>query len=249
MSLKRAGSGRTLGPARTINDQPLPGPGLYFAAQTTDAPIGQWKMNEPSGTTMVDSSGNGHDGSYVGGLSLASSVGGWTAPHFVSNTALYGSIPNGAWMNAVDTAITMEGMYYADGAQNSYCTLFGCDNGGSNARKVVLRWDGFAGGPNFAWGTTGGDGTMSGGPAGVTGAWQHAAVTYDGAHVVAYINGTAVLTYAVTGTLHSWPVDVLVGRAGWAAGAWIGYLAGLGWYDKALSAGRVLAHAQAAGVA
>ena len=38
----------------------------YAAEVLADAPLGYWRMGEPSGTTMVDSSGNGRNGTYAG---------------------------------------------------------------------------------------------------------------------------------------------------------------------------------------
>lgn len=54
------------------------------------------------------------------------------------------------------------------------------------------------------------------------------------------------------GTLTSATTSMYVGRSGYTVssyGAWDGYLCGLGWYETALSDARILAHAQAAGLA
>jgi hypothetical protein len=40
------------------------------SAQAAGEPVGCWRMGEPSGTTMIDSSGNGNDGTYIGGVVL-----------------------------------------------------------------------------------------------------------------------------------------------------------------------------------
>ncbi len=50
----------TLLAAATTLSSPVP---ALFAA----TPIGQWRFDEGSGTTAVDSSGSGHDGTLVGG--------------------------------------------------------------------------------------------------------------------------------------------------------------------------------------
>ena len=63
------------------------------------APVGYWRLGEASGTTMTDSSGNAHDGTYNGGVTLGQ-------PGLVDDTdtaALfdgstgYGSVAAGAW--------------------------------------------------------------------------------------------------------------------------------------------------------
>lgn len=250
MSVRRAGAARSIGPARTVNTA-VTGPDSYFAAQLADAPIAQWKMNEPSGTTMVDSSGNGHDGSYVGSLSLGSTVGAFTAPHFVNDWTKYAKVTNGAWMNAVDTAITLEALYYAD-SFNSYATIIGGDDMGASNRRAMMRWDAGASGPNWSIATSTTLYTMSGGPAGVTGAWYHGAMTYNGSVIKNYINGVEVNSQNATGTLRDWVPDIYIGRSAYTLssyGAWNGYLCGIAWYETALSYGRITAHAQAAGLA
>ena len=221
----------------------------YFAAQTADSPTAQWKMDETTGTTMADSSGNGHDGAYAGGLSLASTVGDFTAPHFVNDSAKHAVIANGAWMNAVTSAITLEGLYYADTFPAAAC-LFGMS--GAFPQKLAMYWASQANGPACYLGTSSNDYYTGGlGPAGVTGAWYHIAASYDQTpeKFRVYINGTQVIEMTARGTLNNWGQSVYVGRQPGGTGPWDGYLAGLGWYQTPLSAARILAHAQAAGLA
>jgi hypothetical protein len=45
--------------------------GLIPASATRAELVGQWKFDEGSGTTAYDSSGNGHDGTLVGGATWA----------------------------------------------------------------------------------------------------------------------------------------------------------------------------------
>ena len=233
---------------------PAPAVHPYFAAQTADSPLAQWKMDETTGTVMADSSGNGHNGTYAGGLALGSTVGDFTAPHFVNDWTKHAVVANGSWMNGVNSAITMEGLYYAD-SFTSYATLFGIDSLGQSPRRMALRWDTGAGGLNACLSTTSNDYTTGGlGPAGVTGAWYHAAAVYSQAagKLRGYINGTKVLEINAAGTLTSATTSMYVGRSGYTVssyGAWDGYLCGLGWYETALSDARILAHAQAAGLA
>ncbi|CAE6868353.1 hypothetical protein R75461_08423 [Paraburkholderia nemoris] len=46
----------------------------YQQVILADGPYAYWRLNETSGTVAADSSGNGRDGSYVGGFSLASAA-------------------------------------------------------------------------------------------------------------------------------------------------------------------------------
>ena len=58
------------------------------------SPVGYWKLDETSGTTATDSSGNGHDGTYTGTLTLDATDG---APNFDGG---YVSIPDHANFSA-----------------------------------------------------------------------------------------------------------------------------------------------------
>ncbi len=39
----------------------------YISEVLSDNPLGYYQLNETSGTTAIDSSGNGQDGTYIGG--------------------------------------------------------------------------------------------------------------------------------------------------------------------------------------
>jgi hypothetical protein len=43
----------------------------YAQTVLDDGPAGYWRFGEPSGTTQIDSSGHGNDGTYLGGVALA----------------------------------------------------------------------------------------------------------------------------------------------------------------------------------
>ena len=43
---------------------------LYDTEILADSPVGYWKLNETSGTTAYDSSGNGNNGTLHGGITL-----------------------------------------------------------------------------------------------------------------------------------------------------------------------------------
>jgi hypothetical protein len=42
----------------------------YYEEVRCDSPLAYWRLNETTGTTANDSSGNGHDATYVGGVTL-----------------------------------------------------------------------------------------------------------------------------------------------------------------------------------
>lgn len=63
----------------------------YDSTILADAPAGYWKLDETSGTTAADSSGNGRDGSYVASPTL--SAGGCT----LNGSSQYVSVPDNAF--------------------------------------------------------------------------------------------------------------------------------------------------------
>lgn len=51
------------------------GPGAYGTAVCADSPLGYWRLDETSGTSAADSSGNGHPGTYASSGVTYSTVG------------------------------------------------------------------------------------------------------------------------------------------------------------------------------
>lgn len=144
------------------------------------------KLDEVSGTTMVDSSGNGNDGAYTGGVTLGQpGQDGRTAALFDGTTG-YASIPDISALISDPTEITWEAWVYVSsfGTAN---TLIADDgnprlflNASSGSGLVTMLFGSFYGNTNpltvSAWNhvvfaTSGGTGTVyvNGSPAGSTG--------------------------------------------------------------------------------
>jgi hypothetical protein len=87
------------------NTGPLPG--IYDIEVLSDSPEAYWKLNDTTGTTAVDSSGNGRDGTYVGGYTLGQSLANLDGAVQFDGSSGYISVPYGAWMN-FSTAWTIE---------------------------------------------------------------------------------------------------------------------------------------------
>lgn len=73
---------------------------------------------------------------------------------------------------------------------------------------------------------------------------SHVAAVWDGANVTWYVNGVTVATKPYTST-----VTAATGQSGNIGNTVAGRMAGVAFYEKALTADRVLAHAKAAGLA
>lgn len=75
----------------------------YAAEVLADNPLGYWRLDEPSGTTMNDTSPNAHHGTYVGGPTLGATglLVGDSDTAMITNgsTDQRGSVADAAWMD------------------------------------------------------------------------------------------------------------------------------------------------------
>jgi len=205
----------------------------YAAAILADAPVGYWRMGETSGTTMIDATTNGNDGTYAGTVKLGQpgALAGdkATAVEFDGHTA-GATVPSSPSLKV--TNITVElwvkkttesgyGMYvvkdYFELLNNSY------------SGRLELRL------------------TASADPAFVSSAalalntWYYVVATYDGTVASLYINGKLDTAHAAVATPAPTAGPVSIGRRfdGFFNNA---VLEEVAIYPTALSADRVAAH-------
>lgn len=81
----------------------------YVANVLADSPLWFAKLDETSGTTMADSSGNGHSGTYINSptLGVPGLVGDGGTAITLNGTTQYAEVPNGSWINGI-TEVTLE---------------------------------------------------------------------------------------------------------------------------------------------
>lgn len=92
-----------------------PVPGSYAAAVVADHPLGYWPLNETNGPVALDPVG-GHNGTYVGGVSLGQPgvpLAGFVSPHYAAlfdGTSGYVDIPGGPFnlTNAVTALVWVD---------------------------------------------------------------------------------------------------------------------------------------------
>lgn len=78
----------------------------YATAVLAKSPIAFWKLDELSGTTAVDSSGHGRNGTYIGGFDLNVSPDINLPGAVVFNGSNgYVEVPYGSWMNAANVTL------------------------------------------------------------------------------------------------------------------------------------------------
>jgi hypothetical protein len=217
----------------------------YAGAVLADSPLFYGRLGEASGTTMTDSSGNGHNGSYTSvtlgatGLLTSSSD---TAASF-NGTSSFGAVPYGSWMNTATWSV--EALFKPSSV--------------SGARTIVTRYtpasyDGVfhlrqdnAAVTLYAFRSAS---LVTCGATGVTlvnGTIYHVVGTYDGSNLQIYVNGTLKNTItSVTGLNNTTTVNPIgVGRSN-NAGSFQEFYSGVidevAYYGSALSSTRIAAH-------
>lgn len=218
---------------------------VYDSAVLADSPIAFYPMNETSGSTIFDISGNAHDATITGSLTLGvTGIGdGETAISGFDNGSNFITLPNGLTIPA-NHAITVEyWMDLASTAQNAYCAfqLGTSPNYGTTFNPFTT--DG-----NIYWdygGNTGSSRVHAVMPG--IGSWQQVVLVADTNFQAIYINGSLL----VSASAWSPPVSPVVGGTlGFGVVVNRGQVscptAKFAVYDHALSAARVGAHYAAA---
>lgn len=212
---------------------------IYDAAILSDSPLGYWPLNELSGTSAADATGNGHTGTYTGtvflgnpgALDYAVGLAGATQYVAVSTLTSFPTTGSYTWEALVNVPtpsnkVNIAG-YGAASTRNS--NAFDLSNN-SGASGLYNWWFG----DDYAQG-----GTIS------ANTWTHVAVTYDGSKRRAYINGVQQGSDNTPGASPNFTLSGF--RIGGFNSEWyVGRLERVALYGTALSAARLLAHKQLA---
>lgn len=195
----------------------------YYQAVMADSPYAYWRLGEASGTTAVDSSGNGRDGTYTGTINYGI-AGAVTSD---TNTA----ISFGTSTSRVDIpSVTFAGDFTIEFLVNRVTA------GLSNATTVISGTTG--GAPNYNFFSAvgrlyngSGDMIVDNGSLN-NNTWTHHILTRSGSSIVLYRDGR----YAATG---SGTTSLTFNTLGYG---WLGYLDEVVLYTSALTPARVAAH-------
>jgi hypothetical protein len=209
---------------------------------TSAGPIGYWTLDDGTGTTAADSSGNGNAGTLVNGPTWTTGkIGGALSFNGVNQ---YVTIPSAAalnaypltvavWMNT-STTTGLQGVVnkYAPGSLNGYQVFL---NAGS-----LCAWY-FKDTSNYVWDGTG---CTLATPGYANGLWHHVAFVVDASGGSLYVDGVLKATQLWTGvpgaTSTAQPLDLAV----YPGAAGVPYLSGslddVRTYNRALSATEVL---------
>ena len=159
------------------------------AATTTAAVAISWlKLDETSGTTAADATGNNNAGTLVNAPAW---IGGTTGNALnLNGTNQYATLPNGITSNLHD--FTVSTWVYWNGGGN-WQRVFDFGSGTSTYMFLTPTY-GASGVLRFAITTSGGGGEqrINGNAALTTGTWNHVAVTLSGSTGTLYVNGQQV---------------------------------------------------------
>lgn len=169
------------------------------SAPSFPAPIAAYAMNENTGTTTADATGNGHNAT----LNNAAWTTGHTGSGLTNPTNTAGAVTG--VFTAPAAAITLMAWIKPTalpaGGSDIACGFF--DSGGqTEAALFSQRGDGFST-PNVVQGNIRLNSSLVAisGSAMTVGTWSHVTMTYDGSNIRLYVDGTLVNTVAGTGTI------------------------------------------------
>lgn len=219
----------------------------YSTEVLADSPLAYWRLGDASGTTLTDSSGNGHNGTYS---SITLGTTGLLAGDSDTAATFNGSSSNGlvtgaSWMNTgTATSLTVEAIIKPTGVSGTHNIA---DRDFQSAARVFqFRLNG----NKLEFITIGGTvgivtatsiTSLSAGTA------YHVAATFDGSNIRLYINGTLDRTVVASGSLNTTGLsDLSVGATYGGGGVLTSFFGGVidevAYYNSVLSGTRLAAH-------
>lgn len=215
----------------------------YSQVILQDAPIAYYHLDETTGTTLVDSSGNSRNGVWSGvpqfGASGALALS--TSPAVTFDGATYGNIPAASWMDVPNASLetwfksTDTGINTVGGRLVSSSHMMTLDLQPSlDVRATAATSEG---GTTFVRVTI---------PSSRDGQWHHIVNAYDGTTLKLYFDGELAGSVPLVGTLRPTTADLRIARRGDSSRFFRGQLDEFAFYDYALQPERVRAHYNAA---
>jgi hypothetical protein len=225
----------------------------YASTVLSDSPLAYWRLDETTGTTAHDATGNGNDATYTGGYTQGAA---------------------GALIGDPDTAATLDGVSgYVDAGDRfnfagnaphtleiwalpanigvSYQRLFSRELSTTPREGYLV----FVRGPNAADPSTfsverwaGGAANQCPQTASISQVWHHFVATYDGATSRVYLDGTLAAAQPAALALSTTTASLWIGASVFdTAALFAGSVDEVAVYGTALSAARISAHFHASG--
>ena len=220
----------------------------YAQEVLADSPVAYWRLEETSGSTVTDQTGNEHDGTVFGAdLNVSGPTGLGSAAYFdgvddridVTNDAALSGWDDFTvefWtldpINLKDTSKYPIANYSPLGSQRSWGVV---DNGVLNQMVILLSTNGVS----F---TAMNDAAIPGSDFSST-LWHHVVFRRSGSTVESFLDGVKGGTSdTFSGTLHASTARLTLGSRSDITSYWKGTLDEPAVYDTALSDARILAH-------
>jgi hypothetical protein len=179
------------------------------ASAGATGPLVKLALDEGSGTTATDSSGNGNKGALQNGPTWTTGKSGGAVNFDGSNDVLY--IAGSSSVNAISTGVTVAAWVYRNSTQSGYVSVASRQVGTGYYEHFYL---GFENG-NYRWfvSTTAGYSSISQGGASPSGQWIHLVGTYNGSTVSLYANGVLQFSSAHSGSFASDTTGITIGAS------------------------------------
>lgn len=206
-----------------------------------DGPVAYWRLDETSGSTAADETGNGRDGSYVNGPTLNSEA----------------AVSDGTSVHVND-----------NGHEAERVNLGNPDNWGVSSAITIELWVKWVGGSSTNWPAPIGKGRDDGysiywsytsdlnwlinnvGTVSISFDfsnydWVHLVCTYDGSSMILYVNGVAEASTSASGSIPQNGQNLIFGRdpqRTFDGDEWQGLGDEIALYDRALTATEIEEH-------
>jgi hypothetical protein len=196
--------------------------------------VAAYAFNAGTGTAVTDASGNNNTGTITGATwNTTGKFGNSLTFNGTSNVVL---IPAATSLN-LSTAMTLEAWAFPTAAQNSWRTILQRE---PDAYLLHAGSENFGALQPTAGGTFGSTFDVLGASSAMPlNTWSHLALTWDGATMRLYVNGTQVATKARTGTLQAVSTPVRIGANSYAGENFLGRIDEVRIYSRALSAAEI----------
>ncbi len=230
-------------PSMTFNNSTFTG--NYPSAVLADSPQAYYRMDESSGTTLHDVSGNSQNGTLNGTFTLGQS-GALTndvdTAILFNGTSGYAAMPAGVTQG---TQVTLECWFKLSNTTfSTFPRVIANDNAGSSHKGIELCIEAHGNGFFANLGFTGSSTTIAyTGTSFTAGTYYHIAVTYDGTTAILYLNGNQVASSTISSTLATGGFVYNIARnPGDSSDFFPGTVDEAAIYNTALSGTRIQAH-------
>lgn len=215
------------------------GGGTYSAEVMADSPAAYYRLGESSGTTLVDSSGNGRNGTFTGvTLGAAGAISGDSDTAWSLAGAGHGDVADAAWQRPA--SLTLEA--WVKTTDTGLRSILDKDANSSRAWQFRMN-----GGKLEFIKIAGGIQALTSVTSINTGAWRHVAYTNDGTTGRLYIDGNLDVSVGMgTASAGTDPFTIGANRSAGYNSMWVGQMDEVAVYGAALSGTRIAAHYAAA---